>query len=85
MCFEIMLSSNFIILKVGQTFTLSCVLVFKCEVLHIISFSMCFATLGGLLLHCFWLALVPICSFALVLFYFMCLLYVDQHVPSLCF
>ncbi len=85
MCFEGMLSSNFIIPKVGQMFTLSCVFVFKCEALHIIYFSMCFATLGDLLLHCFWLALVPNCSFALVFFYFMCLLYVDQHVLSLCF
>jgi hypothetical protein len=85
MCFEGMLRSNSIIPKVGQTFPLSRVFDSKCEALHIISLSMSFATLGHLLLHCFWLALVPICSFTLVFFHFMCLLYVDQHVPSLCF
>jgi hypothetical protein len=85
MCFEGMLSSNSIIPKVGQTSPLSCVFDSKCEALHIISFFMSFATLGHLFLHCFLLALVPICSFAFVFFHFMCLLYVDQHVPSLCF
>jgi hypothetical protein len=65
---------------------LSCVFDSKCGALHIISFFMYFvATLGDLFLHCFWLAIVPICSFALVFFHFMCLLYVDQHIPSLCF